>query len=61
MYENLYLQNRATKQQKSTIFSIRIDKMFNTTNLSWEVFVDINHKYSITAVIAVNRNILSVV
>ena len=61
MCENLYLQNRATKQQKSTIFSIRIDKMFNTANLSWEVFVDINHKYSITAVIAVHRNILSVV
>ena len=61
MCENLYIQNCATKQQKSTIFSIRIDKMLNTANLSWEVFVDINHKYSITAVIAVHRNILSVV
>ena len=60
MCENLYIQNRATKQQKSALFSIRIDKMFNTANLSWEVFADINHKYSITAVIAVHRNILSV-
>ena len=34
MFENVYLQNRATKQQKSIIFSIRIDKMFNTANLS---------------------------
>ena len=61
MFENLYLQNRTTKQQKSTIFSIRIDKMFNMANLSWEVFVDINQKYSITAVLAVHRTILSVV
>ena len=44
MCENLCLQNRATKQQKSTIFSIRIEKIFNTANLSWEVFVDISHK-----------------